>query len=179
MNEATSAWVGDWRTRILGRVRESGCSSLLEYLAKYPGEPYLELADRLGRPLAAGGNDVAATQVQALHFEAASQSPSDMRNAAQDALVRLLRQHLRRGWNTGPRADFRRAGAKVDWVSLVSGGQSNQELLARAQAVWAHMCRQEVPDDWIPTAHSDQFLEGAFERGWDSPMQGDNACDTA
>ncbi len=65
MDRAAKTWQGNWRAKILSRIREVGCESISEYLAKFPAVPYTKVAETLG-------DEVAAVQLAQLQLEAAA-----------------------------------------------------------------------------------------------------------
>ncbi len=165
MNGTLTAWSGNWRDRIRQRLRDAGFATIHQYLREFPGATYLELSDRLGCTIKGGGKDIAATQLQRIQFEEIS-STCELRDAAMDALVRLLRQHLKKGWNLGGHAEFNRAGAKVDWVSLVATGTTLPNAATHADAVWNRLISLEPDSYWRPESTQDPLIQDAFNHAW-------------
>src|SRR5262245_64046658 len=85
------SWQGNWNERIYQRIRRFGSETILEFLAQFPISTYMELSDKLG-------DDIAPVQLQNLQFKEALEI-GQIRNAAMDGLVRVLRDGLPRGWN--------------------------------------------------------------------------------
>ena len=169
MDDAITAWSGDWRSRLSERLRSSGFADLRDLLKKYPSDTYQQLARRIGTNPDTGVLDIAPIQIQLVQFEDPAALLSCHRAFARDALVRFLRQHLPRGWNATKRADFQRAGAKVDWINLVSDAQKNADLRERAEEVWECLVGALPSDDWLPQSSDDPLIEAAFNRGWHIP----------
>lgn len=163
----TTAWTGDWRKRVLERVREMGYQSVSDYLKARPGVPYLDLAEELSRPLAGGEyGDVAAVQIEELQYLEA-ESEGKLREAAMDSLVRILRDRLGQGgWNEGAGADFKRAWAYASWSGLVSRCGEDRVAEAYADKTWEALKELSPPRGWLPSSPEDPYVVAAFNKGW-------------
>ena len=163
MSEPLTAWTGDWRSRITSRLEALGCTSLCSFLQTRPHLTYDQIASELGKPLQNGGIDVAAAQIQKLQFDVVDSTPTHFVLNAKDSLVRILRQHLKKGWGCGTRVEFQRANAKVAWIALVSDGHSCRLGEQLAQRVWTILSTSEIPQDWLPFNLEDEIIQHAFD----------------
>ena len=156
MGSTSSHWNGDWRRRVRERVRALGCTSVTEFLSRFPGEPYLKTAERLG-------DGTAALQLEWIHFAEAA-SERDKRRAAMDSLVRDLHAYLPSGWATGTNADFNTARVFATWATRTGQQVPGTEL--KAKAVWDALKQMKPHTGWLPSDSTDSLLSRAFERGW-------------
>jgi hypothetical protein len=156
MNPTQTVWSGDWKRRVRSRLHSLGCETMQDFLARFPGESYLRIAERLG-------DDIAAIQVEVTQYDEAK-SLSRIRDAAKDSLVRDLNFHLPDGWRHGAKGDFETSGAYADWVGRAQDAE--QSLRAKADAVWAVLERLHPPAGWKPANASDPTIEAAFAEGW-------------
>src|SRR6185369_6431862 len=101
--ENMSAWIGNWRERIKARLSAHGYENMTNFLIDRPAVSYIEIADLLGK------EDVAAFQVEWLHYEEAVTART-LRQAAMDSIVRDIAHNLPCGWKDDPRGDFHTAG---------------------------------------------------------------------
>jgi len=156
MDKGDRIWGGDWRAKLLSHLQQAGFDTVTDFLAQFPAEPYVELAERLGA-------DVAALQLEWMQFEEA-RCRGGIRFAAMDSLPRELRYHLPGGWRGGTKGDFDTSGAYADWV--VRLGQQAPDVEPKAKAVWAALEELRPPLGWLPTGPNDSFIVDAFLRGW-------------
>jgi hypothetical protein len=159
-----AAWQGNWRRRLLDRVRAQGFATLTEYLRRKPSVPYLEVADLLGK------DDVAALHVEWLQFEEAVEH-GHFRNVAIDSLVREISHHLPNGWKTEPKGDFHTASVWSDWIVRLENYSSSVRPIA--SAVWSELLGSRPPAGWRPQGAEDQRIVGAFDAAWPSSMRVD------
>jgi hypothetical protein len=146
----------DWRRKIETRLRALGCATVTAFLAKFPAEPYIRLAERLG-------DDIAALQLEWIQFGEATDAKA-IRYAAIDSLTRELRYHLPDGWRQSANGDFQTASAYADWIVRVE--QKKEELRPRALAVWKSLEELRPPVGWLPKGPDDSFIMAAFSKGW-------------
>ena len=163
---AESAWTSDWRARIRNRLHTLGFESLQEFLRTVPEETYQQLSQLVGESLPSGGWDVAPVQIQTLQMEDFRDSPAQLREVATDSLTRLIRQHLKRGWNCGVHATFNRACVASEWISLISGGGTDARLASLAEFTWKTLCERNPPDVWIPRNNLDSIIVSVFDDIW-------------
>jgi hypothetical protein len=159
MSTVVGAWSGDWRERIRCRLHDIGCSTLTDFLRRRPSDTYLALADHLGK------EDVAAVQLQQLQLDYA-ESEGTYREAAADALVRMLNMHVKRGWNGSRHSEFRRGCAFADWMGMISRGGMRPECEPLARTVWEQLKLSGPPSDWCPASVDDARIDSAFDIGW-------------
>jgi hypothetical protein len=93
MANAEATWKGNWQARIQQRLNEMGFSSMSEFLAHFPGEPYIQVANRLGE-------NVAGAQIVWMQNKEAT-SQHAIKLLAMDALSHELNYHLENGWGIG------------------------------------------------------------------------------
>ncbi len=156
MSTIISAWQGDWKKRLLSRVREAGCKTVTEYLAMAPAQPYLRIADRLGK-------DIAAVQLEVMHFEEAN-NDNGIRNAAVDSLVREMALYLPNGWKVTTKGDFDTARVYASWIVRIE--KKDEKLRAKAQATWEALEELKPPEGWLPRGPEDALICEAFLQGW-------------
>jgi hypothetical protein len=156
MDKGDRVWGGNWQAKILSRVRSAGCETLGEFLARFPGESYLKIAERLG-------DDVAAFQVEWMHFDEA-QDAASLRHIAMDSLARDLNDHLPKGWRDGARGDFDTASAYADWVVRLQ--QKRSDIKPKGKAVWDALEQLRPPAGWSPSGPNDPLIVSAFFKAW-------------
>jgi hypothetical protein len=149
-------WGGNWRSKIKSRLHAVGCEPVSDFLARFPAEPYITVAERLG-------DDVAAFQLEWMQFEE-GKSENAIRNLAMDSLAGDLRSHLPAGWRHGAKADFDTAGAYADWVVRLE--QQQAEAKVKATAVWETLEELHPPVGWSPSVPRDPLIVDAFTKGW-------------
>lgn len=153
-------WEPGWQARLLDSVRAEGAHAVTDFLARFPGEPAIQVAKRLP------GN-VAAVQLELLQFEEAERA-GRLRDAAKDAFCRLIRDNLKRGWGRGRHAEFNTASTYADWLSLLEFRALHPELRPVGDAVWQALLQLAPPDGWLPSGSEDPLIVAAFNAGWPS-----------
>ncbi len=157
MTRANSVWEGDWRGRVLGRLREMGFQSVTQFLSHFAGEPYTKVAERLG-------DDVAGLQVRWMQ-NAEARTDAATQRLAMDALARELNYQLPGGWGLGAGVDFHTSGAFVDWTVRLKR-EVSPDLEAKAKRVWDSLKRLDPPPGWSPSGPDDDIIIRAFSIGW-------------
>jgi hypothetical protein len=153
-NRGDQVWGGNWRAKIKARVHAIGCETVSEFLARFPAEPYITVAQRLG-------NDIAAFQLEWMQFEEGNNA---IRWLAMDSLTRDITSHLPAGWRHGTKDDFDTAGAYADWIVRLE--QQQPEIKDKAKAVWTALEELHPPVGWMPSGTDDPFVVNAFFKGW-------------
>lgn len=151
-------WSGDWRARIRGRIHALGCETMGDFLNRHPAEPYHKMARGLGV-------DVAAAQLSRMQFEEATDAGA-LRLAALDGLARVIKNHLKRGWDVGRHVVFNTAGARADWLVLLEFRADAPHLLPRGEAVWDALKALDPPQGWLPDGPDDPMIQAAFDKAW-------------
>jgi hypothetical protein len=143
-----SAWDGDWRKRVHERVRALGHESPAAFADAHPGASFLELADMLGR-------DVAAVQlVWTLRTEAARNAEA-LQKFARSCLYRQLREYLPKGWEMGEQGEV--PSAYGGWHTDLSDLYEEP-----ADRVW-DVLESLAPKGWLPASPDDPILLEAFQ----------------
>jgi hypothetical protein len=156
MDRAARTWQGNWRAKILSRIREVGFESVTNYLAKFPAMPYMRVAEKLGE-------DVAAVQVAQVQFEEAK-GMRKIREAAIDSLPRDLNYYLKDGWRHGAKNDFDTSSAFAVWATRLD--QLSLGLKDTVDAVWAALEKLQPSTGWRPGGGNDPLIQKAFDEGW-------------
>jgi hypothetical protein len=159
MDRVKTTWLGDWRQRIRLLVNPHGCTTIADFLSRYPAEPYTKLAGRLG-------DDVAPIQLSWMQFEEA-QEQDCVRGASMDCLARCLAGNVKRGWLNGRHFEFNAAGAYAFWVGEIK--RVRPDLESTAWDVWRELKALNPPQGWLPGGPNDPLIRTAFDRGW--PLQ--------
>ena len=162
VEQASSAWKGDWREKVCLRIAALGFSGIDRFMSAFPAEPYLILVSRLG-------DDVAPIQLECIQFNDAEKR-NYLRIAAIDSLVRDLRRYLDKGWEGGARGNFATVQAKVTWVRRLDGSSRNRspsaELHSLGETVWNALEQLQPPIGWLPTGLGDEYIRSAFGVAW-------------
>jgi hypothetical protein len=156
MGSRDQVWVGDWRARIMSRIRRVGCETVMDYLARFPASPYIHIAEQLG-------DDVAALQLEWIQFGEAKDE-NRMRYVAMDSLARDLHRHLPNGWRHSARDDFETASVFGTWATRLE--QSDPGLESRTKSVWDALEAVHPPVGWIASGPDDPLIVAAFEKAW-------------
>jgi len=135
-----TTWSQGWERKVIDRVGNLGCAGIGEFLARFPGEPYVALAKRLG-------NDVAALQLEWMHIRDAA-TRGDLRQAAMDSLARDLNRYLPNGWRQGAKGDFETSSAFAVWATRLQ--QYQPDLHAKANAIWDALEELKPAPGWSP-----------------------------
>jgi hypothetical protein len=151
-------WSWDWANRIENRARAIGYASLSELLADVPGEPYADVAKRLG--------DVAPIQVLAVQLREAKLT-GRVRDAAKDSLVRNLVEQLPNGWGIGDNSDWQSVRALSSWSSELAVTGGCEELKPRLLAIARALRALPPPSGWIPSSPNDSIIERVFDAEWE------------
>lgn len=139
------------------RLKALGFDSLADYLAARIGVPYPTLADELG-------DSVLGMHLAALHVRRAK----DCRAAAADALVRVLRQVLTKGWDltdaseAGVSREFVNGTAWTYWAAMLDRCAPSEEVL---EAIWEHI-KANARTGWLPATPDDPIIAEAFRSAW-------------
>jgi hypothetical protein len=149
-------WAANWRKKIVDRTLAEGCCTLSEYLARFPGRPYIELAQGLGE-------DVAAVQLEWIHVAEAKEQ-GHLRRMAMDSLARDINGYLPSGWRHGAENDFETALAFSVWAVRLK--QCVPELESKLDAVWDALEELRPPVGWTPSGPDDEVICKAFSKGW-------------
>ncbi len=149
-------WTSDWKRKVYIRLCAAEADSVTEWLSRYPGVPYLELADVLGA-------DVAAIQIEMLHMEEAIQR-RDLRSAAIDSLIRDFSEYLPNGWKEQPDGDFDTASVYATWATRITQADSRLEEITLK--VWRHLKQMSPPKGWMPEGLDDRLINAAFDAQW-------------
>lgn len=149
------AWSGDWRERILARVRQRGFETITQYMRARPGISLIKLADELGT------DDVAGAQIRAMYVAEAVRSRTIPR-ILRDLFVRELRARLPDGWRR-PLDDAARsevAGVLGHWETEL------QEHLdaGRTYRAGQELLSAELPDGWLPGGPDDPVIVAFVDR---------------
>ncbi len=191
MNINPDTWSADWQGRLRNRVHALGCESIGEYLGKYPGEPYVAVAKRLGDNVAA--MQLSQMQIQEIRDE------RQFRWVAMDSLAREISANLPNGWQrssppprieegqtlwkhlaafgsrtlteeeTHQRIEFQLSGVYAYWVVLLQ--KYDPQVDARANAVWDALKSLCPPTGWLPKGPDDPLIVHAFDLGWPAPAK--------
>ncbi len=150
--QPTSAWDGDWKTRVRERVAERGYETLISFAERNQTATFFELAKMLGE-------HVAPIQLQQLLSEAyysQGQYPRYLRAA----LAREIRRAMPEGWNVAPNSDFQKVSAVSDWENGTA-----EEYAEFAERVWETLKNAGgIPRGWLPNGADDPVIVNAFER---------------
>ncbi len=153
-------WYGDWQERLSRKLEELGFSSLEAYLTSQPGVGYVKIARILGIA------NVCAMQIYGMHLRAAA-AEGRVREAAIDSLVRLLAEHLTRGWGTGQHFPFKLALAFATWVPIVErNANPSPEVQRYMDRVFESLKAIDPPKGWVPEGPDDAIIRTAFDQGW-------------
>src|ERR1700734_778066 len=79
MDKSIRIWDGDWRARLYARIHSLEGETVCDFLARFPAEPYISVAEMLG--------DFAAVQVAWLQF-GEGKTNCTLRSVAMDSLTR-------------------------------------------------------------------------------------------
>jgi hypothetical protein len=129
---------------------------MTELLGRFPGEPYIRVAERLGE-------NVAALQLEWMHFGEAT-ARGEVRRAAMDSLARDLNAYIPNGWRHGAKGDFDTARAFASWATRLE--QYMPELKSKANAIWDTLEAIKPQAGWSPSGPDDDMIAQAFSIGW-------------
>lgn len=145
-------WAGDWRQRIVERVRGSGFESLTAFSDSAATSTFQEIASRLGK-------DVAPIQLAMLMRDEAVER-GQLGRFARGALVRFLADYLPKGWQQGKEHEYERASAFADWIACLG-----EDYRAAGERVWkVFMSATNLTEGWKPSGADDDLLRGLFDR---------------
>lgn len=170
------AWLGDWRVRVLDRLRARGFPTVTAFSESRPIASAAELADELSVDDAASIDraDVAAEQLLRIwREEARGAGPEAIERFARRTLVGELRRDLPEGW----RADWthkdpettaavsRAAQALGRWVCYLSD-DDKPAADSVLDAMVAAGRDGTIPPGWLPSGPDDPILVDMFRRHW-------------
>jgi hypothetical protein len=156
MQHVAPSWSENWQQRVVARLRSLGCVGVVEYLARFPGEPYVSVAKSLG-------DDIAALQLEWLHLKEAAEK-RELRQAAKDSLARDLNRYLPDGWRHGAKGDFDTSSAFAVWATRLQ--QCEFVLQSEANSVWDALEELKPSRGWRPVGPEDELIIQAFHKGW-------------
>ena len=144
-----------------------GFNSATEFLANYPGVPFLKVVDEVA-------DWVAAMQLIRVYFQEAQRS-GQYRKAAIDGLARELNQMLPDGWSVDPTSESRAAAAVAHTSTALSVDGGMSESFDRLLPVFRGLQQSNPPHGWMPTGPDDPLLKNAFDRAWAIPIEKTNS----
>lgn len=142
-----SAWLGDWKKRILERIAARGYQCVGGFIESKPGISLIDLANELGP-------DVAADQLMRMYREEASRDAQSFTRFSRSVLSRHLRDILKEGWRLSD--TFPRAHAYGEWC-----GDIGEAHWPASDRVWDALMAT-APEGWIPSGTDDPVLVAAF-----------------
>jgi len=172
---AMEAWSGDWQQRLRTLVQRMGYEDVFAFVMAKKGESFGEMFGNIRRTVSADEAKILALRHLEELFYVDANERGQLRPAVMEALVRSLRQYLRKGWNCGKRVRERRIDARTRWVtpSLVAHhGWEYGDWRRFRELVWAEIESSGPSDDWCPQDHSDPVLQQVFSRLWPDPASG-------
>ncbi len=153
-----------WNSTLAEALRKRG-TSLAEYLRSRPGVGYVALAAELDE------NILPVTIARQQLGDAFKLGGEAFRTAAQDALLRHIRESLSQGWDRlrpeDPEDTDRDIVSLVPWsIWSQQVGAVDESADQRTQAVYAEL-RKHAAVGWLPETTADPILVAAFAAGWD------------
>ena len=156
----TTAWAGNWRTRLDAQLRQLGHTSLDDFLSANPGVGYIVLSKLLSSA------NVAPMQIYNEHLRLGLET-GNFRNVTMDCLVRFLNDYLRRGWRNGKHFAHRSASAFAAWsTSVLAHTNSDANMKEVLNEVFVELESLPIPTGWRPKYINDEFIKQAFSRAW-------------
>ncbi|REG20536.1 hypothetical protein ATI61_121101 [Archangium gephyra] len=142
------AWEGNWRVRLIERVRERGYDSLTAFANARPTASLVAMADELGP------NDIAGVQVLSGLLAEAEQRKQVTR-FVRDVLVRMLCKSLPDGWPAvlDDANRFKVAKALGSWIAYTP--ETHKE---RADKAGDALLATPPPPGWRPLGPDDELL---------------------
>jgi hypothetical protein len=159
-------WIGDWKGRLMRALRARGYGSVAHFLTDHAELTYEQAAreiDEITAPL----------QIVVLQMDEAIDNDS-YRDAAADALARVVLANMRKGWGMPPRFDSRAASALVSWISIVApwapppGARSERRPMTEedCRRIWKVLVEDVKPHQgWKPSGANDPYIREAFRLG--------------
>jgi hypothetical protein len=168
------AWSGNWRARVIDRVRERGFASVAAFAEAHPTWSTIELADELStdHPARLNQSDVAADQVVSIWREEAHSVGDDaFSRFARQLLVGELHRRLPEGWRSEwQSAEAQPAGSRRDSLGAFWIGSMTERYEAMAERVFDAMdaagASGFLPSGWLPAGADDPLLIEIFRRHW-------------
>lgn len=143
------AWLGDWRKRIVDRVRDVGFRSATEWIDAHPLRSLEDLANELGP------EDVAADQLELTLREEAGHDPIALARLARSLLVRTILSKMPTGWGDHDQSVL----VAASWAGCL--GDEYDAAMERV----LNKLDELAPFGWRPTTPDDPILLEAF-RDW-------------
>jgi hypothetical protein len=159
MSNLADVWPKDWEKRLRERIRARGFERVEDYLAAHPLASYAELAGDLG-------DDVAPIQVTRLQLSEAKQG-GNLRAAAKDVMVRVIRAELSEGWGRVPpgeeaEPDYLNASAFASWGAPMKWAGVSDDVIAAV----GERLNASAPVGWKPTSNEDAVVASVINGCW-------------
>jgi hypothetical protein len=169
------AWLGDWRSRLVERLRARGFDSMTGFADAIPQASLQAMAEDLSTNHETGIDraDLCAEQlVQVWRNEAQGRGPEAVERFSRRMLVGELHRDLPEGWRTNwPRSDpatSRLASVTAEWIC--NHAEEDQRAAERAcDAMLDEGRAGGIPPGWLPANADDPLLVEIFRLHWREP----------
>lgn len=154
-----------WRTLVADRLRRTGYDSTVAFLKGFPNIPFGQLYRLVCREEPRDQQlDIGFARFEdAIFFGAIKEGA--VRWVTLDMLVRVLREHLGKGWDRGTDARVRRGRAYSEWRFPWRTDEDYENTSATCERIWSRL-KAIAPPDWRPSGTDDPVILDAFEAEW-------------
>lgn len=166
---AGEAWANGWQARFNSIIQKMGYEDSFDLVLARSGQPFGEIFGAIRD--SADDSDkrfLAFWHLKELYYVDADHR-GQLRNAVMEALVRSLRQCMRRGWKRGKKGRERRVDVQTNWPIphlVTHRGWSHDDWTEFQSRVLAEIEFIGPADDWYPEGANDPIIQVAFSRAW-------------
>lgn len=163
------AWQEGWPERFDAIIQNMGYDSTYDFVFSHPGQSFGEMFRAVRDSIDPDERPHVAFVQLAEVFYITANHRGQLRAAMMEALVRSLRQFLRKGWNQGKKIRERRGDAQFNWPTpdfVPYQEWSHSDWRKFQRQIWAEIESIGPPDDWCPEDYNDPIIQEAFERAW-------------
>lgn len=154
-----------WRNRIGEAVQKKGYASTVEFLKGFPNVPFGKLYRLICQDRSDNKElDIGVARFRDAIFDGAMKEGAT-RWVTLDMLVRILSEHLGKGWDRGSDARMRRGKAYSEWRFPWRTDTDYEDTLATCKRIWTRL-EATAPPDWRPKGNDDPIIVDAFDKEW-------------
>jgi len=172
----STTWNGDWPQRLRTLAAFMGASDVYDLVMSRRGQSFGEVFRSLRETANELGVRVAFQQLKvAFYLDAYAQGK--LREAFMEAMVRSIRQFLRKGWNKGKKVRSRRIDASTVFPTpslLDEFALTVADWIALKKLAFYELEQLKPPDEWCPEDYKDPIIQKLFDKIW--PVGADGAA---
>ncbi|GIX00058.1 MAG: hypothetical protein KatS3mg111_3390 [Pirellulaceae bacterium] len=161
-------WCKNWPDKVRELATRQGYTDVFDFVMSHPGESFGQLYKRLQSASEQSEFTPAFSQIAEVFYLDADRQ-GRLRDAFAEALVRAIRQFLKKGWGVGKQLRQRRIQAQTHWPSpslVDSIKMSHEDWFNLQEFIWHELERESPAAEWCPADYRDPVIQAVFDRVW-------------